>query len=487
MKRRWIFISFLVLISIIVYIGLFFFYSPDNKSGHISQKELRNPSNTNIVVTLEPPDTIYKIYPESSRLIFGDEDAIVKIILFADFSDSKSINAIKLVKEIVLQEKDVSLYIYSFPVYKNDYSIVLSNLFIQSVNKGRKDKFLEFVESNNVNDLQQITNFIERSGIDKDLIFAKYTEKDLAKLPALSDMNLGVNFGVSVPPVYFINGLRVDGLKPKDKILEIVKENFNRAEGLLKNGMEKKEIYNELVKNGKEVAFKLQVKDRVEDQNANNYTDNNIYEEDLRYVPLRGPRYAPVTIVLFVDYECPYTKRFYPILSSIMKRYEKDVRLFVKHYPISNHKRSDEVAKFLASALVQKKFWVLFDKIMEDPDFTDENKIYEISAGLGIDIEQLKSNKDSDRIKKYVENDKEKGSQLGIGVLPTIFINGVRYEGVISAAMLEKIIINEKKIAERLKDEGIKEEELYDNLVKRNRLKNIMNKGIKKPYIEKIR
>ncbi|MCX7959762.1 MAG: hypothetical protein N3B13_12020, partial [Deltaproteobacteria bacterium] len=121
MKRKWTVTSILVSVAIITYIGFFLLRSDKEvkQNDNASKEVARNPSNTNIVVTVEPPDTVYKIYPQKERLAGGREDAIVKILLFADFSDSKSLDALRILKEMVLTNKEVSLYIYAFPVYKN--------------------------------------------------------------------------------------------------------------------------------------------------------------------------------------------------------------------------------------------------------------------------------------------------------------------------------------------------------------------------------
>lgn len=484
MKRRWVILSILVIIGLLIYASFFIPNLKTNIKDEKIETTDRNPTNTNIVIALEPPETVYKIYPETSHLAFGYDESIVKIILFVDFSNKKSIEAIKIFKEIISQKKDVSLYLYSFPIYQSELSLPLSNLFILSIKNNKMREFLDFIEKNNINQ-ESITEFAKTNQIEPNIVFQKYSENDLSKLLALNDMNLGINFGVKIPPSYFINGVRIDGLKPKDKISEIVDKSYEEAVNLMNKGVNKDQVYNEIVKKGKEVAYQIKVKDRHQEKDNSNI--NNIYEEDLRYVPYKGPRFAPVTIILFVDYECPYSKRFYPILSTIIKKYPNDVRLFVKHYPLSSHQRSYDVARVLASALIQKKFWPLFEKIMEYPEFPDENKIYELASTLNIDIEQLKTMKDSYKVSNYVENDVQKGIELGLKVIPTMYINGVKYEGILSSSQLDRIITAEIKTAKKLLEEGLKYEELYNNLVKRNKLKNLLNKGIKKPYIEQIK
>lgn len=489
MKRKWIFTSIVVVIAIIIYIGIFMYSKRSNVNyGSSTEKSLkRNPSNTNIVIQNEPPDTIYKIYPDPERLLYGGKDSPVKILLFVDFSNEKSIRTIRIFKDIIGDNIDgYALYLYSFPIYQNPLSLPLSALFIRSIKEGALAEFVDFVLSKDELKREDILSFIKDRGIDPQEIFQQYKENSLEKLPALNDMNKGVNFGVKIPPTFFVNGMRIDGFKKEEDIKEILKAQEEKVAEMIKGGVPKSDIYNEIVKDGKEVAYKIKISDRTVNLKEAVKEDVNIYEEDLRFVPYHGNRYAPVTIVLFVDYECPYTKRFFPILKSTIQKYEGDVRLFIKHYPLSSHKRSLDVAKILASALMQRKFWVLFEKIMEHPGTVDEDTIFRLALEGGLDLDSLKSGKDSEKVRLYVENDMEKGRELGIKVLPTLYINGVRYEGVISANSLNRIIESEKKIAEKLLNQGVSYENLYDTIVRMNRLKNF-SKKIEKPYIEKIR
>lgn len=487
MKRSWIIISILIVVGLLFYCGLFILSGKDNKS--VEDKTVRNPKNTNIVVTLEPKDTIFKIFPDEKRLFFGDTNAIIKVILFVDFSNKSSLKMIDTFREIIGLDKDVSLYLYSFPVYKNELSIPLSTIFILSIQNEKKEEFKKWIEGVEEIKKEDIIEFAGKNQIDKESIFQEYKENELSKLPALSDMNMGVNFGVGVPPTYFINGIRYSQEKGREEVEKLLITEKEKINQLIKNGIKREDVYNEIVKNGKEVAYKINVVDREKTEQDLSNKNTIITEEDLRYVPYKGPRYAPVTMVIFVDYECPFTKRYYPNVKSIIENYPEDVRVFIKHYPLSKHKRSIEVASYLAAALAQKNFWTLFDRIMENPEFVDDNKVMEIASELGIDTSILKEMKSSEKIKRYVENDMIKGDELGLTVLPTTFINGTKYEGVISVARLKKIIEQEKIEAEKLLAGGIKKEELYDNLVKKNRLKNLIDisKSKNKPYIEKIK
>ena len=490
MKRRWILVSIFIVVGVLIYAGLFLSRIEKDKKDKIESK--RSPSNTNVVIKMEGPDTIYKIKPDKNRLLYGYDDSIVKIIAFVDFSNSSSIRAIRALREIASEKKDVAVYLYSFPVYKNGLSMPLSNLFIHLVNKGRMREFIDYICEKDDWGEEEIKNYLIKSEIKIENIFVDYGQGDLSKLPALNDMNLGVNFGVSVPPAFFVNGLRVDGFTDNSRLRAVVDAQIRKAQEMIERGTDRRMVYDEIVKNGKETAFIVKVEDR-DNTNKNIGKGSgelpNIYEEDLRYVPIKGPRYAPVTIVVFLDYECPYSKRYYEVIRSVMERYEKDIRVFIKHFPLSTHQRSIEVARYLASALAQKKFWLLFDKIMSYPEFADEKAILRFASEVQIDVDRLKELKDSEYIRRFVENDMEKGYELQIKILPTTYINGIRYEGVLSTVKLSSIIEKELINANRLIESGVKMEELYDNLVRMNRVSNLTNleNKLKKPYMEKIK
>jgi len=491
MKRRWIIVSVFVIMGVLIYAGLFL--SKENTTRMVSQETERNPANTNVVIRLESPDTIYKIGPDSRRLLYGRDDSILRVIAFVDFSSVSSVNAIKTLKEVASGFGDLSVYLYSFPVFKNDLSIPLSNLFIESVNRGKIREFVDYIIKQDSMNAESIKDYLKANNLKEEDIFIEYGEGDLSKLPAVKDMNLGVNFGVNIPPTFFINGLRVDGFKDEGQLRDILDIQYKKAKELLDKGIDRKSVYDEIIKDGKETAYIVKVVDRkigISDNSATATNDlANIYEEDLRYVPLKGPRFAPVTLVVFLDYECPYSKRYYAVIKSAIEKYGNDIRVFIKHSPLSTHKKSIDVAKYLAASLGQKKFWPLFDKIMTHPDYADDSTILRFATELEMDIEKLKNMKDSSQIEKYVSMDMDKGLELKIKTLPTTYINGVRYEGVLSTARLMNIIQIEKVSADKLLEEGIKMEELYDNLVRRNRIKNLVNieKNIKKPYMEKVK
>lgn len=489
MSRRWTLVSFLLVLGLLIYVGLYLRgnFKTEIDRGTV-ERGVVTPTNSSLIVTREASDTIFAIDPDNSRRIAGPIDAPVRAILFLDFSNSSSIDMLRtFIKLSEEMDADLSVYLYSFPRYKNELSLPLSALFIESIKKNSLGEFVRWLVKGYPVSKKDTEEFVKKIGADPGVVFAEVKGESITKILAIEDLDLGVNFGVVLPPSCFINGVRIDGNKGYSEIRKIVDEHRSRSLQLINAGKKREDVYREIIKDGRKTAYQIKVSTGDDLEKIRKYP--NLYEEDLRYVPYKGPYIAPVTIVMFVDYECPYSKRFFPVIKSAIERYSNDLRVFVKHYPLSTHKRSVEVAKTLASALYQKGFWTMFEKVMEYPEFTDEGRLMTIAAEVGLDVERLKTGREAEEIERYTLRDMEDGARLGVKTLPTIYINGVKYEGVMAPARLFNIIEIEREFANKLLKGGIKPERLYDTLVERNQFKNIvdMDRIIKKPYMEKIR
>src|SRR6266853_6951864 len=100
--------------------------------------------------------------------------------------------------------------------------------------------------------------------------------------------------------------------------------------------------------------------------------------------PSRGPASAPVTIVEFSDFQCPYCGREYPVVERLMKEYDGKVRLVFRHYPLDFHPFAEKAAEAGACAQDQGKFWELHDKMFGNQAklAVDDLKTYAKQVGL---------------------------------------------------------------------------------------------------------
>ena len=157
-----------------------------------------------------------------------------------------------------------------------------------------------------------------------------------------------------------------------------------------------------------------------------------------------GPSKAPVTIVEFSDYLCPYCQKAQSVVDEVLKRNGDKVR-FVHRDFLLGRPRSMAVARAAQCAADQGKFWDYRRGLLESPgDWSDEDLLRR-TASLGLDRAALQSCLTSDRHDKAILESSQDGNKLGVQSTPTFFINGRRMRGVRDAAAFQEIIDSELK------------------------------------------
>lgn len=164
--------------------------------------------------------------------------------------------------------------------------------------------------------------------------------------------------------------------------------------------------------------------------------------------PSLGAADAPVTLVEFSDFECPYCQRLKTTLEQeVLPKEQGKVRIVFRNFPLPMHPWAKEAAMLAACAGLQDSanFWKVHDFIFNNQrDLTTDNlalKVTEfISTGTKVDKMEFHKCVDMDLTLGIVTRDIALGQQNGVRATPTAFVNGVRYEGVQSAAQLLAII-----------------------------------------------
>ncbi|MCA9514477.1 MAG: thioredoxin domain-containing protein [Myxococcales bacterium] len=159
--------------------------------------------------------------------------------------------------------------------------------------------------------------------------------------------------------------------------------------------------------------------------------------------PSRGPDDAPVTIVMFSDYECPYCHRGMATMREVMARYPREVRLVYRHFPLSIHEHAQAAAAAAVCAEAQGRFWPVHDAFFGGTEPLDDDRIEEVAAQAGLDAEKLEACMDAPSTAAKVEADQRAGLLAAVQGTPAFFINGIRLEGAHPASDFVRIIEGE--------------------------------------------
>ncbi|MBU1120325.1 DsbA family protein [Candidatus Micrarchaeota archaeon] len=159
-----------------------------------------------------------------------------------------------------------------------------------------------------------------------------------------------------------------------------------------------------------------------------------------------GSEDAPVTIIEFSDYECPFCARFYSqTLPSLKEKYiETGKAVFIyRDFPLGFHQFAQKAAEATECADEQGKFWEMHDKIFENQDALDEASLKKYAEEIGLNSGEFNSCLDSGEMTSEVQKDLSEGQTYGVSGTPSFFINGRTLVGAQPLSAFEQIIEDE--------------------------------------------
>jgi protein-disulfide isomerase len=147
--------------------------------------------------------------------------------------------------------------------------------------------------------------------------------------------------------------------------------------------------------------------------------------------PILGNPEAPVTIVEYSDFQCPYCARATPPLKEVQEKFGDKVRIVFKHFPLSFHKGAKPAAIASMAAQEQGKFWEMHDVLFKNQKaLTDPEKMVEYAEEAGCDVEQFKKDMEANKeaYEKRVDAEFKHGQTVAVRGTPTLYINGKKVQ-----------------------------------------------------------
>ncbi len=151
--------------------------------------------------------------------------------------------------------------------------------------------------------------------------------------------------------------------------------------------------------------------------------------------PTRGPANAPVTVIMFTDFQCPACAITHPLLDAVTSEFGDKVRWVVRDYPLPRHKDARKSAEAAAAAAAQGKFFDYIAILFKNQEKQDLVSLKAYATILGLDRAKFDAELDGGKYAAEVEHDVQDGQEYGIAGTPTIFVNGLRLEILSSDAM----------------------------------------------------
>lgn len=145
---------------------------------------------------------------------------------------------------------------------------------------------------------------------------------------------------------------------------------------------------------------------------------------------IQGPSDAPIKLVEYGDYECPYCGQAYPVVKEIQERLGARLCFAFRNFPLANaHPHAEHAAEAAEAAHEQGRFWEMHDLLYENQDALEDVDLAHYASDLGLDARRLIGDIQVEAHALRIREDFHSGVRNGVNGTPSFFINGVRYDG----------------------------------------------------------
>lgn len=234
----------------------------------------------------------------------------------------------------------------------------------------------------------------------------------------------------------------------KEQIRQVIKEDpkilFDAIEAKPLEFMESlqkvaKEAQSQMVKKREEDEKKELQKSYENPMMANIRGDENI----------RGPKDAPLTLVEYSDFECPFCSRAFQNVKQLTEKYNGKIRFIYKHLPLSFHPNAMGAAKYMEAIRLQspEKSWKFHDDVFNNQGKVKNGEAYfkAVAKELKVDMTKLAKDLDSDSVKNRIKEDMEEAQKFGFEGTPGFIFNGVPLKGAYPVEHFDQIVEELKK------------------------------------------
>jgi len=356
---------------------------------------------------VSPPATAGPTQPVST--VRGSDKAPITILVFSDFESFPCARSASVIDGFLQQTRDVRVIFKHAPAASNPNALLAHEAALAAGAQGRFWEMHDTLFENQTKLTRaDLLGYAKSLGLDlaafqqalDNHTYRPIVERDLAEAAGL---------GVTTTPTFFVNGRRLVGPQGYASLGAVI-------ESLLAGIPPDKRVQPEIVAAGPAQQI------------------------DLEHAPTRGPATAPISLVEFSDFECPYCAMTAPVVRQLLAAYPAQVRFAFKHYPLPMHKESPLAHEASLAAGDQGKFWEMHDLLFAGQDKLTRDDLMAKAKQLNLDVPRFTKDLDTHRFKPQVESDRQEGNRLGVDGTPFFFINGHAISGGADLADFKKLI-----------------------------------------------
>ena len=295
------------------------------------------------------------------------------------------------------------------------------------------------------------------AGLDMNA-FRKALDENRHEARIRRDQALVTSLGATGTPTFFVNGRKIAGAVPFEAFKVVIDDELAKAEGMVKSGVPADQVYARIMEKAATAPVMLpaapgqQAAPAAPPPTPSGAQKVGFRADD----PARGPAAAPVTVVVFSDFQCPFCGRVEPTLAQLRQAYPNDVRIVWKHYPLAMHPQAMPAALAAEAAHEQGKFWEMHDLMFQNQRQLSPEQYAAWAKQLGLDARKFDAAAASAATKARVEEDARLGQRFASQGTPTLYVNCRPIVGAQPYDVFQRTVDEELAKAAALKKAGVK-------------------------------
>lgn len=386
----------------------------------------------------------------------GPETAAVTVVMFSDFECPFCVQGLETLKRLrEVYPDDVRIAYKALPMDRHPNALLAAMAARSAQSQGKFWEFHDLLFSGRRLDPSVILSYAQHVQLDMETLV-----RDLDTLEygpeVRRDARQARRLGISATPTFFINGRVISGAKPLSEFDQMIGEELRYADDLRAAGVADNQLYAETLRGGFEGVEYAQGRRGLD--------PDGVYAVPLGDSPRKGPDDAPVTIVSFGDFACPFCAKGNATMESIQEHYGDKVRMVHKHKPLPFHPQADPAARAGVAAQTQGRFWEFHDALYAFGPGFDAQDLRTIAKDIGLDVQAFEREMNAQPAADRVEADLALSMALGVNGTPAYFVNGRPLEGAYPEIHVRLLVEEELERAQTARQQGVAVANLYEHL-----------------------
>jgi protein-disulfide isomerase len=384
-----------------------------------------------------PPDTRQRVELADGVPAKGGKNPLVTIVEFSDF-ECPFCSRVNPTLDQVMKTygDDVQIRFRNLPLSFHKRALPAAKAAVAA---GEQGKFWEmhdklFANQKALSD-EDFETYAKDIGLDLKKFKADLASKKVADQVA-ADQRAASKYGARGTPTLFVNGMPLRGAQPFPRFKDAIDKEIALAKKLIKEGVKRSDVYGEVLKReaGKPTAQAAPGAPAAPSKPV---------DIELGRAPIDGKKDAPIQVVMYSDFECPFCGRVNPSIEQVKEKYGDKVVVAFKHYPLPFHKNAKPAAIASLAAHRQGKFWPMHEKLFANQRSLTEDNFVGFAKELGLDVKKFKRDLADPALAQWVDQDMAEGAKVGVRGTPATFINGRLVSGAQPFPAFERIIDEE--------------------------------------------